>query len=59
MFCCCFLKVCSFLIRDRKGADLGGRGGGKKLGGREGGETVIRIYYMGGLNRYKLIDSCA
>jgi hypothetical protein len=33
-------------MRDRKGADLHGRGGGEGLRGVEGGETVIRIYFM-------------
>lgn len=31
---------------DRKGVDLDGRAGGKKLGGVEGGSTIIRIYYV-------------
>ena len=30
-------------MRDRKGVDLDGRGGGEELGG--GWETMIRIYY--------------
>jgi hypothetical protein len=33
-------------MRDRKGMDLNGRGGGEELGGSEGGETVIEIYYV-------------
>lgn len=31
-------------MRERKGVDLDGRGGGKKLG-RTGGEAMIRINY--------------
>lgn len=33
-------------MTDRKGGDLDGKGGSQKLGRVEGGETVIRIYYM-------------
>lgn len=33
------------LVRDRKGVDLDGRRGRKKLGGVEGGKSVIWIYY--------------
>jgi hypothetical protein len=40
------LEACSFLMRDRKGVVLGGRGGGKKLRGVEGGGTIIRIYCL-------------
>lgn len=46
MFGCYFLEACSFLTRDRKGVDWDGRGGGEGLGGVEGGETIIRIYYV-------------
>jgi hypothetical protein len=31
-------------MRDRKGVDLEGRGGGEELGGVEGGKTIIGIY---------------
>lgn len=31
-------------MRDKKGMDV--KGAGKELRGREGGETVIRIYYV-------------
>lgn len=37
-----------FLIRHRKGVDAGGRGDGEEVGGLDGGETVIRIYYVRG-----------
>lgn len=33
-------------MRDGKGVDPDGRGSGKELGGVEGGESVIRVYYM-------------
>jgi hypothetical protein len=33
-------------VRDRKGVDLDRRRGRKELGGVEGGETLIRIYYV-------------
>ena len=46
MFGCYLLEACSFLMRDRKGVDLDGRDGGEELGGVEGEETVIRIYYV-------------
>ena len=46
MFGCYLLEACSFLMRDRKGVDLDGRRGGEELGGVEGGETIIRIYYV-------------
>lgn len=45
LFCYYLLEVCS-LIRGREGVDPDGRGGGKELGGAEGGETIIRIYYV-------------
>lgn len=35
-----------FLMRDRKEENLDLRGGGKNLGGEEGGETVISLYYV-------------
>jgi hypothetical protein len=44
MFCCYNLETYSFLMRDRRGLDLVGKGGGKELGGVEGGETVNQIY---------------
>jgi hypothetical protein len=34
-------------MRDRKG-DQNARGGGKELGGAEGGEIIIRLYYRRG-----------
>jgi hypothetical protein len=33
-------------MRDRKGVDPEGRGGGEELGGVEGGKTIIWIYCM-------------
>jgi hypothetical protein len=33
-------------MRERKVVDPGGRGGGEELGGVEGGETVIRMYFV-------------
>lgn len=45
MFCFCLLEANPFLTRDRKGVEPYGRGSGVELGG-EGGETIIRIYYM-------------
>ena len=33
-------------MRDRKGVDLDGRGGGEELEEVEGGETIIRICYV-------------
>lgn len=33
-------------MRDRKGVDLGGREGREELGVVQGGETVLRLYYM-------------
>ena len=33
-------------MKDRKGVDPDGRGGGEKLEGEEGGETTLRIYYV-------------
>lgn len=45
MFCCGLLEAHSLLMRDRKGVDLDGRGGGEGLGGgRE--ETPVRIYHV-------------
>lgn len=35
-------------MRERKGIDANVKGGGKELGGLEGGETIIRIYYARG-----------
>ena len=45
MFYCFLLDTCSFLMGDRKGVDLNGRGCGKELEGEEGQETVFRLYY--------------
>lgn len=45
------LVACS-LMRDRKGVDLDGRGGGKELGGVGEEETVIRIHCLRGKNTY-------
>lgn len=39
------MTVC-FLMRERKGVDLGGRGGREDFGVAGEQETVIRIYYM-------------
>lgn len=41
MFCCCYIEVYSFLMRDRIGMDLDERGGGEEPGGAKGGEAVI------------------
>jgi hypothetical protein len=38
------MEACSFVMRSRQEVDLEGRGGGKKLRGVEGKETIIRIY---------------
>jgi hypothetical protein len=38
-------SVC-FLMRDRKGVGPDERGEGQKLGGIEGRESVIRVYYF-------------
>lgn len=35
-----------FLIRVSEGVDLNRRGGGKQLGGTQGREIRIRIYYV-------------
>lgn len=35
-------------MRDQKGVDPDGRGGGEELGGAEGGETVIKIQKVRG-----------
>ena len=40
------LEACFFEVRYRKGMGEDGLGGGEELGGVEGGETVIRIYYV-------------
>lgn len=45
MFCCYLSEVRSFLVRDRKGVALDGRGGKEELGGAERADT-IRIYYV-------------
>lgn len=46
MFGFYFLQACSFLMGDRKGVDPEGRGSAEELEGAEGGETVIRMYWM-------------
>lgn len=46
IFYYCLLEADCFLVRDRKGVDLDGRGYGEELGEAEGGETVIRVYYV-------------
>lgn len=46
MFGCCFLENCSFLKENGEGVDVEERGGSRKLGVVEGGETVVRIYCM-------------
>jgi hypothetical protein len=43
LFCCYFLETCSFLIRDTKGLDMYGRGGGEGLGEVREEETVFRL----------------
>lgn len=40
MFCCYLLE------RERKGMNSEGKEGGKKLGGIERRETIIKIWYM-------------
>lgn len=40
------LEACFFEVRYRKGMGEDGLGGGEELGAVEGGETVIRIYYV-------------
>lgn len=45
LFYCYALDVC-FLIKDRKGVDMDGRGDGTELGAVEGRDTVIRKYYI-------------
>jgi hypothetical protein len=39
-------KPVCLLVRDRKGEDPDGRGDGEELGGLQGQETVIRMYYV-------------
>lgn len=41
------MYVC-FLTRDRKGLCSDGKGGGEDLGVGGGGETLIRMYCVGG-----------
>lgn len=36
-------------MRDRNGVDVDRRGDGEKQGGVEGGESIIRVYYMRGV----------
>jgi hypothetical protein len=43
LFYYCLLEAC--LFSERQEVDLGGRGVGKILGGVEGRDIVIRIYY--------------
>lgn len=33
-------------MRDREGVDIGGHGSGEELGGVEGEERVIQLYYV-------------
>jgi len=41
------VKVCCYLIRDRKGVDLNWEGWDREeLGGIEGGTSTISIYFM-------------
>lgn len=44
MVCCHLLDVWSFLMRDRKIMDPGGKGDGEALGVRERGKPVFRLY---------------
>lgn len=44
MFGCCLLEFYLFVMRDRKGMDLAGKGSGKELGGLEGRKSIIRTY---------------
>lgn len=44
MLCCYLSEAFYFLVRDRRGSGFGGIGGGQKVGGVEGGETLIWIY---------------
>lgn len=37
------LKICSFIMRDKKNIGLDGKEGAEKLGRTEGGENVLRI----------------
>lgn len=46
MLGCYLLEVYSFLMKERKGADLEGRVDREQLRGAEGEETVIRIHCM-------------
>lgn len=39
-------KPICLLMRDRKRVELNRRGGGEKLGGVEGGDIIIKIYYI-------------
>ena len=47
LFCCYLLETHSFLMRDRKGKGVGGRGSEEKLAVVEGGERIFRFYCMG------------
>lgn len=46
MFCCCFLEVCCFLMRERKRMYLEGRRDWEKLGEVEGEKTVMSVHFM-------------
>lgn len=46
MFGSYILEACSFLMKGRKGVNLEGRGVWEGLDRIEGGETIIKIYYM-------------
>lgn len=40
-------EVCSFLKRNRETVDLGeNREGGEELGGQNGGEGTVKLYYI-------------
>lgn len=40
-----YLQACSFLMRDREGVDLAGRGNGEELGRLKGELSVNKILY--------------
>lgn len=46
LFDCHLLESCSFLMKDRKGVYLEGRGGEGNPGELEVGESITRIYCM-------------